>query len=90
MSNDSERQTAVARARVVKDAYQEALLTLPNVVGVGIGMQQKGGRPTGEVALVVMVSHKVDANSLDAKDIIPAKIEGVPVDVQEVGTIRAQ
>lgn len=90
MNNDSERDTAVARARTVKDFYQETLLTLPNVVGVGIGMQQKGGRPTGEVALVVMVNRKVDANSLDAKDIIPAEIEGVPVDVQEVGTIRAQ
>jgi hypothetical protein len=90
MSNDSERETAVARTRAVKDTYQDTLLTLPNVVGVGIGMQQKGGRPTGEVALVVMVSRKVDAASLAEKDVIPAEIEGVPVDVQEVGTIRAQ
>jgi hypothetical protein len=60
-----------------------------NVVGVGVGLRSRGGERTGEVALVVMVTHKVARAQLAPEDVIPSQIEGVPVDVQEVGEIRA-
>jgi hypothetical protein len=39
--------------------------------------------------LVVMVNRKLPRANLAADDIVPATIEGVPVDVQEIGEVRA-
>jgi len=44
---------------------------------------------TDQVALTVMVKKKVPLSQLDAKDVIPPEIEGVMIDVKEVGEIRA-
>jgi hypothetical protein len=60
------------------------------VVGVGVGLREKAGQLTQEVALVVMVRKKVPLETLGAKDRIPAQLGGVPVDVQEVGELKAQ
>lgn len=60
-----------------------------NVVGVGIGLRQVHGEPTNDVALVVMVSHKLPPSQLKPEDLIPHELDGVPVDVQEVGDVRA-
>jgi len=73
----------------VKKAHQKDLMAIPNVVGVGIGYRQTGGQSTGTIALVVMVSEKLPQTRLDPKDIIPHEIDGVTVDVQEVGALRA-
>ncbi len=75
--------------KAVKEAHLEALMGKANVVGVGIGFQQQAGKPTGKVALVVMVSQKLPAHQLAPEDILPAEIDGVPVDVQQVGEISA-
>jgi hypothetical protein len=40
--------------------------------------------------LVVMVRQKLPRSQLAPDDIIPREIEDVPVDVQEVGEIKAQ
>ncbi len=77
------------KAQEVKRAHEEELLSKPNVVGVGVGLCMRDGTPTGEVGLVVFVRHKVSASELDENDIIPGEIDSVPVDVQEVGEIRA-
>ena len=79
-----------ARAQGVKRAHEEQLLAKANVVGVGIGLQQRAGQPTGKIALVVMVREKLPPASLSPEDILPAEIEGVPVDVQEAGEIDIQ
>jgi hypothetical protein len=77
------------RVRAVKRAHERGLLRKANVVGVGVGLRQRGGVRTGEVVLVVMVRQKRPAEQLAAEDRIPAEIDGVPVDVQEVGRIDA-
>jgi hypothetical protein len=41
------------------------------------------------VAVVVLVRRKLPASQLSPEDRIPAQIDGVPVDVQEVGDVRA-
>jgi hypothetical protein len=77
------------RLRAVKAAYEADLMRKANVVGVGIGFRQRQGKPTGEPAIVVSVTHKVPSYQLDSSDIIPSELEGVPVDVQAVGELRA-
>jgi hypothetical protein len=79
-------RVALARARAVQRACESELLSKANVVGVRTGMRQRNGSPTGEVALVALVTRKVSASELPPEDAIPAHIEGVPVDVQEVGS----
>ncbi|MCS7178093.1 MAG: hypothetical protein RML46_03020 [Anaerolineae bacterium] len=60
-----------------------------NVVGVGIGLRQRGGQYTGELALIVSVTQKVPPEELAPGDLIPKEIEGIPVDVQVVGPLKA-
>ncbi len=74
----------------VKRAHEKALLAKANVVGVGVGYRIAQGRRTETIALVVMVRRKVPASRLRPEDVIPAELEGVPVDVQEAGVISAQ
>jgi hypothetical protein len=61
-----------------------------NVQGVGIGLHMREGQPTGSLSLVVIVTQKVPEEELDPHDTIPREIEGVSVDVQEVGELEAQ
>jgi hypothetical protein len=77
------------KARVVKEKFETELLKLENVVGVGIGLRKKDGIYTDEVALVVMVKKKVLEIELTQADLIPQELEGVEVDVQEIGEVRA-
>ena len=82
-------QETLERTQAVKRAHEKALMARANVVGVGVGLVQRGGAPTGQVGIIVMVSRKRPAGELAAKDLIPSRLEGVPVDVQEVGKLRA-
>jgi len=84
---DQEEQ--LRRLRAVKATYESALLHKANVVGVGIGFRQSGQTLTDEPAIVVSVTHKVPRSQLDPEDVIPRELEGLPVDVQAVGELRA-
>lgn len=85
----SEQAELFERAKQVKMAYQETLLQKANVVGVGIGYAQRSQQATNEICLVVMVSQKLPDEALPPDDRIPRELEGVPVDVQQVGDLRA-
>lgn len=85
MDNSAEMK----RVRTVKQKHEKALLRKKNVVGVGVGLRQKDGEYTDQVVLTVMVARKVPASQLSCGDRIPSELEGVPVDVQEVGILRA-
>ncbi len=82
-------QTPVENIRLVRQRYQEELMSKANVVGVGIGLRHHQGEQTSEPALVVMVRKKVPITLLAPEDVIPATLDGIPVDVQEVGDLRA-
>lgn len=56
-----------------------------NVIGIGVGVKWTGGEPTGEPALVVLVTHKVPADALSAADMVPPKLQGVQTDVLAIG-----
>jgi hypothetical protein len=85
---EQDLEAALARAHAVKQDHEAELLRKPNVVGVGVGLCLRDGKPTGEVGLVVLVRSKLSASELSPDDIIPSEIQSVPVDVQEVGDIR--
>jgi hypothetical protein len=53
----------------VKKQYEEHLMQLPNVVGVGIG--EKAGEPI----ITVFVTQKVPESSLQPQEIIPRTLE---------------
>ena len=58
-----------------------------NVIGVGVGYQKKRGDWTSQVALIVLVVKKVPADQLSPTDLLPSSLDGVSVDVQEVGQL---
>ncbi len=82
-------EQAVQHAQDVKRRHEAELLRKANVVAVGIGFRTRGGQPTPEVCIVVSVKTKVPAAQLTRGDLLPASIDGVPVDVVETGAIRA-
>lgn len=80
---------SVERIKDVKARYEQELLSKPNVVGLGIGYREVGGQITDQLGLIVMVRRKVPRSQLAPQEVIPAQIEGIPVDVREVGEVRA-
>lgn len=86
---NTDTHDAYEKALAVKRAHQTELMRKANVVGVGVGLRYRGGARTGEIALVVMVRRKVPCGQLMPDDIIPDSIDGVPVDVQDVGELTA-
>lgn len=87
--NKPNLQSATQKAISVKQAYQDQLMALENVMGVGVGFRKIGGVRTNDVAIVVMVKEKYPRDQLAPKDVLPAEIEGIPVDVQVVGEFKA-
>ncbi|MBN2044152.1 MAG: hypothetical protein JW757_03950 [Anaerolineales bacterium] len=79
----------IKKIKQVKAAHQQELMRKANVVGTGIGYARHGHRSTQQLCLVVMVSQKLPRELLDAEDIIPPELDGISVDVQEVGELRA-
>lgn len=84
-----DHQDELTKAAAVIQQYREQLLSLPNVVGVGAGLRQKAGKWTDTVAIIVMVSHKQPLEALADEHRVPVEIEGMPVDVQEIGSMDA-
>jgi hypothetical protein len=78
-----------ARRSAIRAKYEAQLLRYPNVVGVTDGVRMRGRRPTEEPAIVVLVSRKISRKSLAKSARLPAHLDGVPVDVVEVGQIEA-
>jgi hypothetical protein len=87
---DRDHDSAFQRASELKAQYGQDLLKKANVVGVGVGLRQKDGESTDEVALIVMVRKKVPLVELAPEDRIPSEINDIPVDVLEVGLLLAE
>jgi hypothetical protein len=59
-----------------------------NVVGVGIGEKISDGKQTGALAVKFFVRMKYSKLDLGAKDLLPKAVDGLPTDVEEVGTFK--
>ncbi len=60
---------------------KEQLLNKKNVTGYFIGEKTKNGKKTGEEAVVVTVSSKLDTSEIKDEDLIPKTINGKTTDV---------
>jgi len=80
--NDEQRYAHIVE---IQNRYTEYLMRKPHVTGVAAGMRCRHGITTNQMCLVVMVDEKVSEDELAPEDRIPHEIEGVPVDVQEMG-----
>ena len=69
--------------RPIKEAIEDELLARPGVAGVDINEKKVGGRPTGELSIVVYVEHKRPPGDVPDDEIIPGEIDGILTDVQE-------
>lgn len=63
-----------------------------NVVGTGVGKKWVNNTPTDDDAIIVFVKKKYSENTLRSQgaSVIPKSVDGVPVDVIEVGDIKPQ
>jgi len=59
------------------------------VVGVTEGMRMRRGKLTNEPVIAVLVSRKVPRKNLTKASLLPSHIDGIPIDVVEVGPIEA-
>ncbi len=78
-----------AEVKAVKDQYTETILSKPNVVGVGTGYKEVGGRTGRDLCVVALVSQKIPKAGLSPEELVPMDLDGVETDVIQVGVIRA-
>ncbi len=79
----------IRRATDAQQQFTEELLKYPHVVGVAVGYVTRNGERQDEIGLIVMVDEKISEAQLAPEEILPRQIDGVPVDVQEMGTFTA-
>ena len=72
----------------IRAAHEVTLLRYPNVVGVSEGIRTKRGKPTGEPCIVVYVDRKIPKVRLEKSKVLPRQIEGILIDVVEVGKVE--
>ena len=82
-------ETAIAEAQKAYSAAVGELLDpdkpRSNIVGLGIGVKWIDGQPTGEPALIVLVTHKLPREAVSKKDLVPEKLQGMQTDVLTIG-----
>lgn len=59
-----------------------------NVVGVGVGEKISDGKNTGIMAVKFLVRVKYSPSEVDKKHMLPKTVNGLPTDVEQVGTFR--
>ncbi len=77
----------LSEIRAAKAANTAALMARPNVVGVGIGRNVKGGVQTDELCLSVLVADKIAIEGLAPEALVPSQLGNVPTDVVQIGQI---
>ena len=84
MNNKSEKHGPVLKkAHELKRKNKTRLMNKANVTGVGVGYKIKNGKRTNQVSIRVYVSKKLPKEKLSPRDLLPKKIENIPVDVIE-------
>lgn len=58
---------------------------MANVVGLAEGIKWKNGKPTGEPALLVLVTNKLEKAQVGSRDLVPVKLGEMQTDVLAVG-----
>ena len=78
---------SLVQAKAKKEEHE--LLSLDNVVGVGLGFKETGGVITNQRCIQVFVEQKVGLDLLASASRVPKTVDRRPTDVVAVGTIFA-
>lgn len=81
---------AAAEAQKAHDAAADKFLdagspSTNNVVGMAVGVKWSDGEPTGEPALIVLVTQKLEKDQVSKADLVPKKLADMQTDVLAVG-----
>jgi len=68
----------------VQKKHEDAVLELPNVIGVGIGLKDD------KQVIKVFVCRKLPENLLKPDEIIPKMLDGYQTDVEDIGIVTTQ
>lgn len=68
----------------IRQKYEDQIMELPNVTGVGIGDK------AGKEVIKVFVTQKLPESELQPQEIVPKSLEEYETDVEEIGTVTAQ
>lgn len=74
----------------IQEKHQHDLMKKANVVTVGVGYKYRNGQKTSIIGIVVGVAKKLPIAVMRAQDVLPKTVDGVEIDVQETGLIRAE
>ncbi len=85
----NKREAHYEKVRRIKEKYEDFLMSKEGVVGCSIGYKVVGGKKTEKLSILCLVKEKKPEENLKKSDLVPKEIEGVPVDVVEVGEIEA-
>jgi hypothetical protein len=73
----------------VKNRHRDFLMSLPNVVSLGVGPKMVKRVATGTTAIKVFVSRKVPLSDLAQDESVPEQIEGFQTDVEVMERLKA-
>ena len=90
MEQASINEEMVLKIQEVRTMVEEDLLAKSNVVGLGIGYKEVGGKETTDLCIHVYVEKKLPKAELVPEALVPETVQGLPTDVIEVGVIEAQ
>lgn len=76
------------KSRRILEKIKDALIGKKNVVGVGVGHKKVGSMRTKQPSIIVFVEKKESKDSLSRSELIPENVDGVYVDVIEIGKVR--
>ena len=89
MNNINElRKKEAAIKKILDSGVREKLMKIPGVTHVSVGLKEKGNNATDEFSIRVYVKEKKDKSLLTAKETIPAEINGIKTDVNQVSKSR--
>ena len=71
-----------------KEAHKESILSLPNLVGVGVGYKAIRQERTDELCIVALVRQKVPLAALAPEARLPPRLDDLTTDVVEAGDVR--
>lgn len=72
---------------IVAEAAMDKPEAPGNIVGIGLGEKLSAGKPTGKLAVKVMVRKKTSREHLADQTLIPESVNGILTDVDETGEI---
>jgi trypsin len=81
--------SAISLIQQTKRQYEPGLMSLSNVVAIGVGFRIAGGVQTNEPSVVVSVVKKLPVIQLPESARVPKTLGGVPTDVVEIGKVFA-